>query len=104
MSMIQIHYACDQNPDHLVNRFERGSLLSTSWFASNYLKFNTEKYQLLISRDKCEKTVKDIGEDKIWETSNIELLVIVIDNQLKFDRHISRLCSNTKNKCFDRND
>ena len=102
--MKHIHYAYDQNLDHLVKRFKRGSLLSTSWFASNCFKLNTEKYQLLISRDKCEKTVKDIGEDKIWETSNIELLVIVIDNQLKFDRHISRLCSNAKNKCFDRND
>ena len=69
--MIQIHYACDQNLDHLVNRFERDSLLLTSWFASNYLKLNTEKYQLLISRDKCKKTVKNIGEDKIWETSNV---------------------------------
>ena len=71
MSMIQIHYACDQNLDHLENRFERSSLLLTSWLASNYLKLNTEKYQLLISRDKCGKTVKNIGEDKIWETSNV---------------------------------
>ena len=104
MSMIQIHYTCDQNLDHLVNRFERGSLLSTSWFASNYLKFNTEKYQLLISRDKCEKTVKDIGEDKIWETSNIELLGIAIDNQLKFNRQFCKLCSSANNKSFDKND
>ena len=104
MSMIQIHYACDQNLDHLVNRFELGSLLSTTWFASNYLKLNTEKYQLLIPRDKCEKTVKTIGEDKIWETSNIELLGIVIANQLKFDRHICKLCSNANNKSLDKND
>ena len=104
MSVIQIHYVCDQNLNHLVNRFERGSLLSTSWFASNYLKLNTEKYQLLIPRDKCEKTVKNIGEDKIWETSNIDLLGIVIDNQLKFDRHICKLCSNANSKSLDKND
>ena len=80
MLMIKIHYACDQNTDHLINRFEYGSFLSNSWFASNYLKLNTEKYQLLISRDKCKKTAKDIGKDKSWETSNMELLGIVIDN------------------------
>ena len=103
MSMMQIHYASDQNLYDLINRFERDSFLSTSWFASNYLKLNTEKYQLLRSRDYCEKTVKDIGEDKIWETSNIELLGIVIDNQLKFYMHISKLCSNANNECFDKN-
>ena len=102
--MMQILYASDQNLYELINRFERDSFLSTSWFASNYLKLNTKKYQLLRSRDKCEKRVKDIGEDKIWETSNIELLGIVIDNQLKFDRHICKSCSNANNKCFDKND
>ena len=40
------------------------------------------------------KTVKDIGEDKIRETSNIELLGIVIDTQLKFDS-ISLNCVQT---------
>ena len=40
------------------------------------------------------KTVKDIGEDKIRETSNIELLGIVIDTQLKFDS-ISLNCVRT---------
>ena len=103
MSMMQIHYASDQNLYDLINRFERDSFLSTSWFASNYLKLNTEKYQLLISRDKCKKTVKDIGKDKSWETSNMELLGIVIDNQLKFDRYISKSCSNTNNKFFNKN-
>ena len=47
--------------------------------------------------------MKDIGEDKNWETSNIESLGI-IDNRLKFDRHISKLCSNAKSKCFHKND
>ena len=102
--MIQIYYASDQNLDHLIYRFEYRSFLSTSWLTRKYLKLNTEKYQLLISIDKCEKTVKDIGEDKVWETSNIELLGIVIDIQLKFDRHISNLCSNTNSKCFDKKD
>ena len=68
------------------------------------MKLRTEKYQLLISGDKCEKTGKDVGEDRIWETSHIELLRIVIDNQLKFDRHVSNLCSNASNNCFDEDD
>ena len=68
------------------------------------MKLNTEKYHLLISRDKCKKGVKDIGEDRIWETSNIKLIGKVNDNKLKFHRHISKLCSNANNKRFDKND
>ena len=42
------------------------------------MKLNKEK--LLIFRDKYEKTGRDIGEDRIWGTSNIGLLRIAIDN------------------------
>ena len=69
--MKQIHYAYDQNLDQLINRLERDCFLSIGWFASNYMKFNTEKYQLLISEN--EKTGNNVGEDKIWETSNFKL-------------------------------
>ena len=43
------------------------------------MKLNKEK--LLNFRDKYEKRVRDVGEDRIWGTSNMELLLgIVIDN------------------------
>ena len=63
MPMIQIHYSYDQNLDQLINRLERGCFLSIGWFASNYMKLNTEKYQLLISEN--EKIRKYAREDKI---------------------------------------
>ena len=63
MPMIQIHYSYDQNLDQLINRLERGCFLSIGWFASNYMKLNTEKYQLLISEN--EKIRNYVEEDKI---------------------------------------
>ena len=54
------------------------------------MKLNIEKYPLLISADKYDKTGKDIGKGRFWETSNIELLGTVIDNQLKFGKHVSK--------------
>ena len=63
MPMIQIHYSYDQNLDQLINRLERDRFLSIGWFASNYMKLNTEKYQLLISEN--EKIRKYAREDKI---------------------------------------
>ena len=56
------------------------------------------KEKLLIFGDKYEKTGGDIGEDRIWGTSNMELLRIAIDNKLEFDRHISNFCSKANNK------
>ena len=56
------------------------------------------KEKLLIFRDKYEKTGRDIGEDRIWGTSNMELLRIAIDNKLEFDRHVSNFCSKANNK------
>ena len=39
------------------------------------------KEKLLAFRNKYDKRGRDIGEDRIWGTSNMELLlVIVIDN------------------------
>ena len=78
MPMIQIHYAYDQNLNEV------------------YIKLNTEKYQLLLSGN--EKTWDEVWENNIWETSNVELLAIVIDNQLKFYRNDSILCSKAKIK------
>ena len=63
MPMIQIHYSYDQNLDQLINRLERDCFLSIGWFASNYMKLDTEKYQLLISENK--KIGNYVGEDKI---------------------------------------
>ena len=88
--MIQIHYLYDQNLDQLINRLECHCFLSIGWFASNYMNLNIEKYQLLISES--EKIGNYVGEDKILETSNVELLGILIENQFKFYRHASNLC------------
>ena len=68
MPMIQIHYLYDQNLDQLINRLECDRFLSIGWFASNYMKLNTEKYQLLISENekiRNEKIRKYAREDKI---------------------------------------
>ena len=42
----------------------------------------------------------EIGEDRSWETSNIKLLRTVNDNQLKFDRHVPKLCFDKEDQIF----
>ena len=70
--MIQVPYSFDQNLDQLINNLELDCFLSIGWFASNYMKLNTKKNQILIfEKDKIENYV---GEDKILKTSNVESL------------------------------
>ena len=42
------------------------------------MKLNKEK--LLIFGDKYEKTGRDMGEDRVWGTSNMELLRTTIEH------------------------
>ena len=33
-----------------------------------------------------------VGKDSLWESKDVNLLGVTIDNDLKFDKHISNLC------------
>ena len=63
-----------------------------SWFQANSLKANPSKFHFMILGDKQNTSfVFNINGKKI-NSREIELLGIVIDNQLKFKKHIENLC------------
>ena len=35
----------------------------------------------------------NIGSNRTWESKNVELLGITIDKDLKFDKHVNKICS-----------
>ena len=58
----------------------------------NYMKLNTEKCHLLISENKNEymwAKIYMMDEDIVWESNDVELLGVIIDNNLRFDKHVS---------------
>ena len=64
-----------------------------SWFQANFLKASPSKFQFMILGDKQNTSfVSNINGKKINNSREIELLGIVIDNQLKFQKHIENLC------------
>ena len=67
-------------------------MLAIRLFENNYLKLNTDKYYLIVSGYKHEQVWANIGKDLIWE-SNDAKLEITIDRDLKFDKHVLKLCS-----------
>ena len=63
------------------------------WFQVNSLKANPGKFQFLILGDKKNNSfVLNILDKEIKNSSEVELLDITIDSQLKFKKHINNLC------------
>ena len=64
-----------------------------SWFQVNSLKPNPSKFQFMIIGDKQNTpSVLNINGKNINNSREIEFLGIVIDNQLKLNKHIENLC------------
>ena len=42
-------FSCEKDLNSLINRLEHDSLLAIEWFENNYMRFNQEKCNLLVS-------------------------------------------------------
>ena len=62
------------------------------------MKLNSDKLHLLISGDYFEKMFINFGSNRIWENKNVELLEITIGKDLKFYKHVNKICSNANRK------
>ena len=67
--------------------------LSVGWFRRNEMVVNSDKFQaIILNRKEAQATQKLIIDNKeIKTTKSIKLLGINIDDQLKFNEHISIL-------------
>ena len=65
------------------------------WFRKNEIVVNSDKFQaIILNRKEAQATHKLIIDNKEIKTTNsIKLQGINIDDQLKFNEHISILCS-----------
>ena len=59
---------------------------------------NAEKCHLFISGNKFEQMWVRIRDDMIWENRTVKLLGITIDNELKFDEHLTNICIKANRK------
>ena len=85
-------FACDKDLGSLINRLEHDSFLAIEGFQNNYMKLNEDKCHLLIAGNKYESIWAKICETKMWEFNKQKLLLVQIDKNLSFDKHISILC------------
>ena len=83
-------FVCDLNLEVVLAQ------LVIAWFQNNYMKLNTDKCHLFVARDKFEHAWVRVGPDKIRQDHSIKLLVVSIDNKLKFDKHVIIKKANSK--------
>ena len=62
------------------------------------MKLNTDKCHLLVSGHNNEEIWIKIGNNYIQDSKEVYLLGVTIDNDLKFDKHISNLCLKANRK------
>ena len=91
-------YVCDKSIENVMKLLEENCEIALCWFENNYMKLNTDKCHLIVSGYKHEQIWAKIGKDKIWESSDVKLLGVTIDNELKFDKHVSKICSKASRK------
>ena len=91
-------YVCDENLQVVLEKLEHHSDIAISWFDCNYMKLNPDKCHLLVSGHRYEHMWIRVGQDKIWEDKEAKLLGITIDNDHKFDRHVSDICLKANRK------
>ena len=81
------------NIDDLIDSLEKVSSSLFKWFKDNLFKCNPDKCHLLVSTN--EKTKINIVEFSIENSDCEKLLGAKIDNNLRFDCHVSLTCAKT---------
>ena len=84
---------CDQLAD-LIKTLEADGELSVGWFRENEMVVNSDKFQAILNRKEAQAAHELIIDNKDTKiTNSIKLLGVNIDDHLKFNEHISILCS-----------
>ena len=68
--------------------------LALKWFENNHMKANPSKFQAISFKCRKNEEVFDfnIGDELIRPVSLVKLLGVLIDDNLSFNEHVSKLC------------
>ena len=89
-------YICGQDFSSIINVLEPNVNTLFNWFRQNGLIANSSKSHFLTSP--LERRTRKIHDSIITSSSSEELLGVLIDSELTFHDHITRLCSKANQK------
>ena len=90
-------YATSKDKQTVKNQLEYDAELLLQWMANNAFKTNPDKSYLLLNNMDNGLSV-NINGYEIFNNEHVKLLGITIDNQLKFNKHVSNLCKKASQK------
>ena len=88
--------------EDLVTDLERKACTALDWLDANKMIANPEKFKAIILQKPKSAEVPDvkiqIRGQEVAPTQEVELLGIKIDNELEFDKYISKICKKAANQ------
>ena len=90
-------FCCSESIDCVIERLQIDSKLILSWFETNKLKANPDKFHLLLSDRSSDRSIT-IGQYNIQNSGCEKLLGVKIDSKLSFKEHVKTLCDTASNK------
>ncbi len=97
------NYADDNTLDHTASTIEslksslqKDTTNAIKWFKENYIQVNCIKFQFMFMKKYTSKEISpeflNVNDIKILAEIEVKLLDMTIDNKLKFDKHVDKLC------------
>ena len=78
----------------LLKTLEQESESAVSWFKQNEMIVNADSFQAItLNKKESEAKYKLTIDNDIESTKSVKILDITIGDRLRFDQHISNLCS-----------
>ena len=90
-------YNCSNDINGFIEKLEDDSQILIRWFSNNALKANPDKFHMLLSNTNVNIKMK-IDNYEIQNNKQIKLLGVTIDNKMKFEEHVSSLCTKASQK------
>ena len=92
-------YACGPNFENVIMHLENDALKISEWFPNHFMKLNADKCHLMIFGAKGNNEISiTIGEARVKESTEENLLGITFDQSLSFKQHVRALCKKAGQK------
>lgn len=90
-------YIAGKNYDEIVYHLNEDLKNLYKWINMNKLKLNVNKTKCMIFNSRIDPLIK-INEESIEVVKNFKYLGVIIDNKLKFDEHLNKVCAKIAKK------
>ena len=91
--------SCSQDLQTVIENLTYDVKNVLTWFKINSMKTNPEKFQFIIlSKTRRPEYNLLIDSNVIKESADVELLGLIVDNKLSFEKHFAKLCQTASHK------